>query len=188
MMQRTAVAATALGTAVLVGGGGVAFAVTTGTINACADRNTGALRVASECRTTEHALSWNQQGPAGPQGPKGVQGELGPQGLQGPPGPQGMPGPAASSNWAVVAADGSLQAGAGISMVTRWAPGRYFVDFDEPVDQCAVIATSSGTGNPPSPVGTSRSTVGGSRVGVDVTTNGHLYGYADSAFSVVAIC
>lgn len=39
--------------------------------------------------TAEKMITWNQQGPAGPQGPPGTQG---PQGSQGSPGPAGAPG------------------------------------------------------------------------------------------------
>jgi hypothetical protein len=52
-------------------------------IQACKHKVTGRLRAVATvdaCRTSETAISWNQQGPAGPQGPPG------------PPGPKGDPG------------------------------------------------------------------------------------------------
>lgn len=74
----------------------------------------GSLRVVdspSECRSSESALTWNQQGkpgpvgPAGPTGKAGAPGPAGPQGEagatgaqggQGPTGPQGPPGVSAA--------------------------------------------------------------------------------------------
>lgn len=67
-------------------------------IYVCYNKVNGQLRkVASvdECKPSEIALTFNQQGPRGPQGPKGDQGIQGPKGdtgLQGPQGPQGSPG------------------------------------------------------------------------------------------------
>jgi hypothetical protein len=69
------------------------------TINACAGKENGALRVDDSCRHNEVALTWNTQGPqgpAGPQGPKGdtgATGPAGPQGDTGPAGPKGDTGP-----------------------------------------------------------------------------------------------
>ena len=66
------------------------------TINACRKQG-GLLRVvrdASDCRKRERPLSWNVQGPPGPQGPPGAQGPAGPQGAPGPQGPVGPAGPA----------------------------------------------------------------------------------------------
>jgi hypothetical protein len=98
--------------------GGLAFAAIPGgdgTITACYTKQAalfgppqGSLRVidaASQCRSNETALSWNQKGqpgpagpagqagPQGPLGPKGDPGSAGPQGPVGPPGPQGAIGP-----------------------------------------------------------------------------------------------
>jgi len=46
-----------------------------------------------QCRRTETPLSWNIQGPVGPQGEEGPAGPAGPQGEPGPQGPQGEQGP-----------------------------------------------------------------------------------------------
>lgn len=57
-------------------------------INGCVDKE-GKLRIvadAAECKDKEQLLSWNTEGPAGPQG------EQGPEGEQGPPGPEGPSG------------------------------------------------------------------------------------------------
>jgi hypothetical protein len=59
---------------VVIGLGGVAFATipdSTGTIHGCYGKSNGNLRVvesASDCRSNETALPWNQQGPPGPPG------------------------------------------------------------------------------------------------------------------------
>jgi len=73
------------------------------TIEACANRKSGLVRIvgsAARCRRNERPVSWNvlgPQGPQGPQGPTGAQGAagpLGPAGPQGDPGLPGLPGPA----------------------------------------------------------------------------------------------
>jgi len=79
--------------------GGIAVAQTTGAppINACAHKETGAVRIvgsASECRAQETALTWNVQGPPGPVGPAGAPGSPGDEGPAGPAGPTGPAGPA----------------------------------------------------------------------------------------------
>jgi hypothetical protein len=83
-------------TATLVGGlclviaGGVAFArvhtLAPKTINACANKASGALRVAGKCGVNESSYSWNTQGP---KGAKGAKGPAGPAGAAGPAGPTG---------------------------------------------------------------------------------------------------
>src|SRR4051794_11525513 len=92
---------------VLVGGtlfiaaAGIAYATipgSNGTISGCYVKDNlsgaGKLRVidadaGKKCKSTENAVTWNQQGQPGPQGPQGPQGAQGP---QGPQGPQGQPG------------------------------------------------------------------------------------------------
>lgn len=66
-----------------------------GLINACVKTSNGQLRVvtsANQCVGGEQAVSWNIQGPQGPQGIQGPVGPTGPQGSAGPIGPQGEPG------------------------------------------------------------------------------------------------
>ena len=67
------------------------------TIHACVGNHTGPTRIvdgADDCRRNETPLSWNEQGPAGPQGGAGPEG---PQGPQGDPGTEGQAGPAGSA-------------------------------------------------------------------------------------------
>jgi hypothetical protein len=61
-------------------------ATSTTTISACVVTKTGAVRIASTCKTGETRLSWNvtgQAGAAGATGPAGAAGASGPQGPSG---------------------------------------------------------------------------------------------------------
>ena len=83
---------------VALGAGGFAFASLPGAssvIHACKGSH-GSLRIASACKSGETAVSWNKQGPGGPQGPQGAKGDAGPQGPKGDAGPQGLQGPQGS--------------------------------------------------------------------------------------------
>lgn len=104
---------TALGIGLALGLGlasGVSWAGSSGMaglIQVCADKTTGAMRLASAkpCSASETGVSWGVVGPQGPmgiQGAKGAAGEVGPrgpmglvgaQGPTGPIGPQGVQGP-----------------------------------------------------------------------------------------------
>jgi hypothetical protein len=65
--------------ALVVAIGGVAFATipdSQGTIHGCYQKGSGSLRVvesAGDCRTSESAIQWNQEGPPGPPGSSGGQ-------------------------------------------------------------------------------------------------------------------
>lgn len=83
------------------GGGGYAIAATTNkTITVCASKKTGALylRTRGRCARKQTRISWNQQGP---------------QGRQGAQGPVGAP---AISIWGIVAGNGSVISGQGLSV------------------------------------------------------------------------
>lgn len=72
--------------------GAVAPQAATTTVKACANKSTGALRLATKCKSTERAVSWGTTGARGPQGLQGLQGPQGIQGMDGAPGPQGPEG------------------------------------------------------------------------------------------------
>jgi hypothetical protein len=81
--------------AVAVGAGAASVAwaeiSSSGVITACYQKVGGNLRVVDaaagdECRPSEQALTWNEQGP---KGDPGAQGDPGPKGDTGPPGPAG---------------------------------------------------------------------------------------------------
>ncbi|HUZ98951.1 MAG TPA: hypothetical protein VMU74_06290 [Gaiellaceae bacterium] len=108
--------------ALLLVGGGVAWATIPndgGVINACYARSGGSLRVidasVTNCKSTETALSWNQQGAQGPQGPAGPAGPAGPQGATGATGAQGDPGPTGPQGPAGPAGPAGPQGPAGVS-------------------------------------------------------------------------
>lgn len=64
------------------------------TIYGCITKSSGQIRIvstATQCKSNEASISWNQTGPQGPQGAQGIQGIQGIQGLQGLQGPPGVP-------------------------------------------------------------------------------------------------
>ena len=61
-------------------------------IRACADDRTGKLALRGRCRKGETRVTWNREGPEGPQGVAGPPGEQGIPGAQGPAGEQGPMG------------------------------------------------------------------------------------------------
>jgi hypothetical protein len=65
-----------------------------GTIHACANKTSGALRVARHCKRNERVLSWNAVGPQGPKGNPGSPGASGSTGASGTTGAPGAPGTA----------------------------------------------------------------------------------------------
>ncbi len=98
----------ALVVAVALLGATVASATGTSIIRACVD-GLGRMRIIpanATCKSTEKILTWNQQGPPGPQGLKGAQGI---QGLPGPKGAQGIQGPPGPSGTQLMVIDSSGQ-------------------------------------------------------------------------------
>lgn len=88
-----------------------------GRISACYSKIGGAVRVidaerGQACKPSEESISWNQQGP---------------------PGPQGEPGPGARpALWAIVrGADGNLFKGSHVATTVRNHQGSYSIVFDE---------------------------------------------------------
>jgi len=122
--------ALALVLALGVGGGYALAASGSKTITVCADKKTGILHLKTRgrCSRSQTRVSWNQQGPAGPQGGQGPQGTVGAQGAQGPAGVQGPPG---VSIWANVFDDGTVVAGQGLS-VQHVSAGSYQVTVTDP--------------------------------------------------------
>jgi hypothetical protein len=112
----------------------------TNALTACVKQPGGAMRLvgsAADCNHQETAVTWNAQGPTGPQGPKGDTGATGPQGQQGdtgatgpqgpqgdtgatgPQGPQGLAGANGVSGYQIVTDGGDLpngDIGMGIAM------------------------------------------------------------------------
>ena len=71
----------------LIASGTYALAAGGGTIDACAKKSTGALRIARKCMKSERSVTWNVRGPQGNQGKQGIQAIQGIQGDTGPIGP-----------------------------------------------------------------------------------------------------
>jgi hypothetical protein len=96
--------------ALLAASGGLAIAASSSgpVIRACANKKTGALRLAAKCRRGERSVSWNQFGPAGATGKTGPTGRAGMAGAVGATGAPGVQGPGATSLSATIA-DGSTQ-------------------------------------------------------------------------------
>lgn len=79
----------------LGGGAYAAVSASNDTIHGCYAKAGGALRVLDpgrSCTRREHALSWNERGPAGEPGPRGATGAAGATGATGATGPQGPAG------------------------------------------------------------------------------------------------
>jgi hypothetical protein len=74
---------------IMFGAGGLAFAASgrSNVIHACANKRTGALRLAATCKRNERSVFWQVKGPQGPQGATGARGL---QGIQGSPGQSGV--------------------------------------------------------------------------------------------------
>ena len=85
--------------ATLGGVGGVIATTDTSTINACANKTTGVLRLLAKgkCTAKEDKVTWNQAGPAGPAGPAGAAGAKGADGAKGDKGNTGVPGEAGAT-------------------------------------------------------------------------------------------
>lgn len=85
-----------IGVALTTVSGAVASTTAPTVIRACADKDTGALRLRDEgerCRKRrETAVRWSQRGPRGYTGPQGLTGPAGPAGPAGPMGPAGPSG------------------------------------------------------------------------------------------------
>ena len=85
--------------ATLGGVGGVIAATDSITINACANKTNGVLRLLAKgkCTAKEEKVTWNQAGPAGPAGPAGAAGAKGADGAKGDKGNTGVPGEAGAT-------------------------------------------------------------------------------------------
>jgi hypothetical protein len=85
-----------LGLVCLLPGAAPEASAQSGTVVACVNPGNGNMRLvqsASQCRPNEGVISWNVQGPEGPEGPMGPSGPEGPMGPSGPEGPMGPSGP-----------------------------------------------------------------------------------------------
>jgi hypothetical protein len=124
-----------------------------GTITACVNHRGGTLYKAKKCARHDKELSWNQQGPPGPEGPPGAQGPQGPQGPLGLQGPKGDTGPIGPSNGYSSFKDGPVSLPSTLKTIATLsipAPGNFVTnakvvlhaDFASGADtiQCQLVA------------------------------------------------
>ncbi len=127
-----------------------AAAGSSGVMNGCANKHTGALRLAHTCRKHERAVIWNAQGPPGPAGPAGP---------KGPAGSPGSPGVHyAWSSWVYPYQDAPPSGGGKVATFTFTSPSSGYavitaqyqlrVEVDAAKDDCHVETQLSKTAGP----------------------------------------
>jgi hypothetical protein len=82
--------------AVIAASAGIAAAASSAggpLIHACANKRTGALRLATRCKRNERHVDWEEIGPVGPKGSRGSTGSRGAAGATGATGATGVTGP-----------------------------------------------------------------------------------------------
>jgi hypothetical protein len=129
-----------------------------GVIHACANKKTGALRLATECKKKqERAISWNLQGPQGRTGAAGATGQQGPQGLPGTNGSNG------ATNVVVRTTTESVTTGSSSQMNVSCNPGERAtgggVGTSE-VSSASIVEASYPTGALGGPAGAGQTPVG----------------------------
>jgi hypothetical protein len=143
-----------------------------GTINACyyspgklssTTLRKGTLRVIDQshgqaCSADETPLRWNaagvtgSTGPTGSTGATGATGAAGPTGATGPTGTSGSTGPTgatgptgpagAAAAFAVVDADGTVEASKDLKRASTNGSGQYFLTFTPNLSACSLVATA----------------------------------------------
>ena len=113
MRRRTMLSAVAGAVVATAFAGGIAWATTSGELQACAKKDNGQLRLvatAGDCGPSETAVSWNEQGPQGPSGPSGPVGAKGDKGDKGEPGNLALAGQSCEAGESVTGfdADGDI--------------------------------------------------------------------------------
>jgi hypothetical protein len=99
--RRSALVVACVCVAAVAGGGWALAATSSGVLHGCANKKTGALRLAAKCKTREKVVSWNAKGQTGltglqgATGQQGARGAMGATGATGATGAQGPVGPAA---------------------------------------------------------------------------------------------
>ncbi len=132
-------------------------------------------------------------GSAGPPGPMGgvrAGRAAGAAGERGEKGEKGDPGKDAARHWAVVAADGTLVRGSGVTSVRKTGTGTFELVFDAPVAACAHLATIGATDGATLPP-TGQITVGPSPDGegiVRLETETSTGANADRSFHMAVLC
>jgi hypothetical protein len=128
--------------------GGWAIAATTKgspVIRACANKRTGALRLAAKCRHGERRITWNQKGPAGATGATGATGSAGGAGATGATGPQG-PGATTFSTSVADGVEESLAVVSGVNIKATCSGS--VVELEVETASLEHNLQTSGTANP----------------------------------------
>ncbi len=121
---------------------------------------------------------------------KGTKAELvgskGPKGDQGPPGSTGAPGAPATTLFAQVTADGTVNASSSPVTAKRLEPGNYVINFGRDITHCVAFASQGGVPVFAAP-GTSTGAAQGNGARVDIASAGPEgwtpgYPYADSVY------
>ena len=169
-LQASPTVAVALLAVVVVCAGG-AYAAGAGSskaITACVHHRGGGLYVAKHCAKHDRRVSWSITGPQGAPGPQGATGS---QGSPGSPGAAGAPGTPATTLFAQVKSDGTVNASGAPITSDHFSTGAYLLNFGRDISHCAVVANQGGV-----PVftvsGASTPAAEGNGVRVDVSSPG----------------
>jgi hypothetical protein len=164
----------------LLVGGGTAWAA-----NALPKNSVGSAQLKKNAVTPAKLNSAAKTAMTGPQGAPGPKGDVGP---QGPKGDTGAPGAAATTLFAQVREDGSINyAPAGVTS-TRFTKGVYLINFGHPVAHCVAVANPGGVPNFGTPGGSTAATKGfGARVDLVAPKPGANYAPGFPADETVAV-
>jgi hypothetical protein len=149
-------------------------------IAACVRHNGGGLYVAKRCAKRDRSLRWNVTGP------RGAPGADGQQGAAGAPGKPGAPGAPATTLFAQIKADGTVNASGSPVTTSRRAAGVYLVNFGRDITHCVAVANEGGV-----PVftlkGASTPAAEGNGVRVDIVSAGVDFAPGFPSASTVAV-
>jgi hypothetical protein len=173
--------------ALFVALGGVSYAASGGfssggTLKACVNEEgvVRLLKTGRHCKRGQKAVSWNQTGPVGPKGSAGATGATGPIGLT------GASGQPSNVMWAKIGAEGTLEAGHGVTDIKDNGEAPYTVTFEKDVTNCAVVATQNSpfTGGV---VTTAKQDPGSGKAEVWIEAPG-IKEHLEARFSIIAVC
>lgn len=160
----------------------------TGRIVAFTTRRGKIPAVASACAIFGSTSPVGCPGTQGPQGPAGAQGPAGPAGARGANGTNGTNGANATTLWAVVNSNGTLNRGSRVTSVGHIGGGIYEVIFNRDVSSCAYIGAISDPGFGAAFGFFSASKRGGQPNGIFIETTNSTGTVADQPFHVAVFC
>lgn len=163
----------------------IAAPAQTGRIVAFTTRRGKIPAVASACAIFGSTSPVGCPGTQGPQGPPGVQGPAGPRGANGT---NGTNGANATTLWAVVNSNGTLNRGSRVTSVGHIGGGIYEVIFNRDVSGCAYVGAISDPGFGAAFGFFSASKRGGQPNGIFIETTNAAGTVADQPFHVAVFC